>query len=160
MKLIKIKYTAYQCHLFGTSIYLYFNPYCLANILREWSCMHGNTVKCWYVDLTVQFYWDRIYTVGWPSGLYNGVLGFQGAKPIFRPIVLAQAVSSLPVEPNMMLFTAWNNPHKAGQACQATINQRHILSKQLFNVYLLINNDWILAMNISIASQCSVSQWI
>ena len=53
----------------------------------------------------MQFYWDGIYTVGWPSGLYIGVLGFQGAKPLFRPIVLSQAVSSLSVEPNMMLFT-------------------------------------------------------
>ena len=67
--------------------------------------MHGKSVKCWYVDLTMQFYWDGIYTVGWPGGLYIGVLGFQGAKPLFRPIVLAQAVSSLPVGPNMMLFT-------------------------------------------------------
>ena len=57
------------------------------------------------MDLTVQFYWDGIYTVVWPSGLYIGVLGFQGAKSLFRPIVLAQAVSSLPVGPNMMLFT-------------------------------------------------------
>ena len=53
----------------------------------------------------MQFYWDGIYTVGWPCGLYIGVLGFQGAKPLFRPIVLSQAASSLPVEPNMMLFT-------------------------------------------------------
>ena len=30
-----------------------------------------------------------------------GVLGFQGAKPLFRPIVLAQAVSSLPAEPDI-----------------------------------------------------------
>ena len=74
-----------------------------------------------YVDLTVQFYWDRIYTAGWPSGLYIGVLGFQGAKPLFRPIVLAKAVSSLPVEPNMMLFTVWKKPHEAGQVHQATI---------------------------------------
>ena len=67
--------------------------------------MHGKSVKCWYVDLTVQFYWDGIYPVGWPSGLYIGVLGFQGTKPLSRPIVLAQAVSSLPVGLNMMLFT-------------------------------------------------------
>ena len=53
----------------------------------------------------MQFYWDGIYTVRSPSGnMYTGVLGFQGAKPLFRPIVLAQAVSSLPVEPYMMLF--------------------------------------------------------
>ena len=75
----------------------------------------------------MQFYWGGIYTVGWPSGLYIGVLGFQGAKPLFRPIVLAQAVSSLPVGP------------KAGQVYQATINQGLILSKQLFNVHLLID---------------------
>ena len=49
----------------------------------------------------MQFYWDGAYTVGWPSGLYIGVFGFQGAKPLFRPIVLAQAVSSLPVEPDI-----------------------------------------------------------
>ena len=49
----------------------------------------------------MQFYWDGAYAVGWPSGLYIGVLGFQGAKPLFRPIVLAQAVSSLPVEPDI-----------------------------------------------------------
>ena len=55
--------------------------------------------------MTVQFYWDGVYTVGWPSGLYIRVVEFQGAKPLFRPIVLAQAVSSLPVDPNMMLFT-------------------------------------------------------
>ena len=32
VKLMKITCTAhaYQCHLFGTSIYLYFNSYCLA----------------------------------------------------------------------------------------------------------------------------------
>ena len=35
------------------------------------------------------------------SGLYIGVLGFQGVKPLFRPIVLAQAVSSLPGEPDI-----------------------------------------------------------
>ena len=30
---------------------------------------------------------------------WGALLGFQGAKPLFRPIVLAQAVPSLPVEP-------------------------------------------------------------
>ena len=100
--------------------------------------MHGKSVKCWYVDLTVQFYWDGIYTAGWPSGLYIGVLGFQGAKPLFRPIVLAQAVSSFPVGPNMMLFSL-KKLHEEGQVYQTTINQGLILSKQLFNVHLLID---------------------
>ena len=63
----------------------------------------------------MQFYWDGNYTVGWPSGLYNGVLGFQGAKPLLRSIVLAQAVSSLPVEPNMMLFTVMKQARYARQ---------------------------------------------
>ena len=51
-------------------------------------------------------------------------------------------------------------PYEAGQVYQATINQGLILSKQLFNVDLLVDKYWILAMNISVASKCSVSQWI
>ena len=39
------------------------------------------------------------------DGPVGCTLGFQGEKPLFRPIVLAKAVSSLPVEPNMMLFS-------------------------------------------------------
>ena len=87
----------------------------------------------------MQFYWDGIYTLGWLSGFYIGVLGFQGAKPLFRPIVLAQAVSSLPVGPNMSAVHSLKKLHEAGQVYQATINQGLILSKQLFNVHLLID---------------------
>ena len=39
------------------------------------------------------------------DGPVSCTLGFQGANPLFRPIVLAKAVSSLPVEHNMMLFS-------------------------------------------------------
>ena len=87
----------------------------------------------------MQFYWDGAYTVGWPSGLYIGVLGFQGAKPLFRPIVLAQAVSSLPVEPD--IYDAVHSLKKASSSRPGipTINQGLILSKQLFNVHLSIN---------------------
>ena len=48
----------------------------------------------------MQSYWDGIYPAGWPSGAvhWGALLGFQGEKPLFRP-VLTQAVSSLPVEP-------------------------------------------------------------
>ena len=46
-------YTAYQCHLFGTSIiYLYFNPYCLATFSEtEAACMVSTD---WNVDMTWQ----------------------------------------------------------------------------------------------------------
>ena len=48
----------------------------------------------------MKFYWDGIYTIGWPSGVvcWGALLGLQGAKSLIRP-VLAKAVSSLPVEP-------------------------------------------------------------
>ena len=39
----------------------------------EAACM-VSTVKCWYVDLTVQFYWDGAYTVGWPSGFREWIV--------------------------------------------------------------------------------------
>ena len=57
VKLMKITYTAYQCHLFGTSIYLYFNPYCLATFSEsEAVCSVQWTVYSvqWSVDLTSQ----------------------------------------------------------------------------------------------------------
>ena len=102
---MKIEYTAYQCHLFGTSIYLYFNPYCLVNILRGWSCMHSKCSEvliCW-PDSAILLGWDlQCWMAQW---VVHWRAGFQGAKPLFRPIVLVQAVSSLPVGPNMMLFT-------------------------------------------------------
>ena len=70
VKLMKITYTAYQCHLFGTSIYLYFNPYCLATFSKSEAACMVSTVKYCY-DLTVQFYWDGIHTVGWLSGVVH-----------------------------------------------------------------------------------------
>ena len=76
--------------------------------------------------MTVQFYWDGIYTVGWPSGVvhWGALLGFQGAKSLFRT-VLAQAVSSLPVE-----------PYDAVQSEKSLIKQarytRQLLARDLF----------------------------
>ena len=74
----------------------------------------------------MQFYWDGIYTVGLPRGFYTGVLGFQGAKPLFRPIVLAQAVSSVPVEPYMMPFSLKKSLMKQARYT------RQLLTRDLF----------------------------
>ena len=64
---MKFTYAAYQCHLFGTPIHPYFNPYCPATFSESEAACMVSTVKCWH-DLTVQFNWDGIDTVGWPSG--------------------------------------------------------------------------------------------
>ena len=76
VNLMKVTYAAYRCYLFGTSTYLYFDPYCLHS-QSEAACM-VSTVEGRY-DLTVQFYWDETRIFGWPSGYCVGVLfwGFQ-----------------------------------------------------------------------------------
>ena len=61
-----------------------------------------------------------------PVGCTLGLLGFQGAKPLFRPIVLAKAVSSLPVEPNMMLFSLRKSLMKQARYT------RQLLTRDLF----------------------------
>ena len=70
---------------------------------------------------------------------WGALLGFQGAKPLFSPTVLAHAVSSLPVEPSDAVHSL-KKPHEAGQVYQPTGSQGLILSKQLFNVHLFITN--------------------
>ena len=61
------------------------------------------------------------------------LLEFQGTKPLSRSIVLAQTVSSLPLEP----YDAVHNlkkPHETGQVYQAAGSQGLILSSlQILN---------------------------
>ena len=40
----------------------------------------------------------------------------------------------------MMLFTVWKKPHETGRVYKATGNHGLVLSKELFNVHLLIPN--------------------
>ena len=88
----------------------------------------------------MQFYWDGAYTVGWPSGLYIGVLGFQGAKPLFRPIVLAQAVSSLPLEPDIYDAVQFEKkPHEADQVYQLLTRDLFFPNSFLMFIYQLTN---------------------
>ena len=50
----------------------------------------------------MQLHWDGTCTciVGWPSAVLRAPgLKLQGAKPLFKSIALALAVSSLPVQP-------------------------------------------------------------
>ena len=64
---------------------------------------------------------------------WGALLGFQGTKRLSRPIVLAQAVSSLPVE----LYDAAHSlkkPHETGQVYQVAGSQGLILSSlQILN---------------------------
>ena len=93
----------------------------------------------------MQFYWDGAYTVGWPSGLYIGVLGFQGAKPLFRPIVLAQAVSSLPVEPDIYdaVHSLKKKPHEADQVYQRLTRDLFFPNSFLMFIYQLTNIEFL-----------------
>ena len=94
----------------------------------------------------MQFYWDGIYTVGWPSSWYSGCSsGVPGNKTPSRLIVLAQAVSSLPVEPYDAVHSL-KNPHEIGQVYQAAGSQGLILSSlqilnscnEYFNIKLML----------------------
>ena len=93
----------------------------------------------------MQFYWDGAYTVGWPSGLHIGVLGFQGAKPLFRPIVLAQAVSSLPVEPDIYdaVHSFSKKLHKADQVYQLLTRDLFFPNSFLMFIYQLTNIEFL-----------------
>ena len=67
VKLMKITYTAYQCWLFCSSVYLYFDSYWL----------HSQRVKlhAWWVHWSVDITWQCSFTfdgtctciIGWPS---------------------------------------------------------------------------------------------
>ena len=68
MKLIKITYTVQHTIvtclvLQSIQVYLYFNRYVLAIFSESEAAGMVSIVKCCY-DLTVQLYWDGIYTVG------------------------------------------------------------------------------------------------
>ena len=73
------------------------------------------------------------------------LLGFQGTKPLSRSIVLAQAVSSLPVEPYDAVHSL-KKPHETGQVYQAAGSQGLILSSlqilnscnECFNIKLML----------------------
>ena len=105
VKLIKVKYTSYQCYLFSTSWKYIFILSLAAYILREWRCMPGrySEVLIW-PDNAVLLGWD-LHLHWWMAQLLVlHVLGasdlkLQGAKPLFRSIALALAVSYLPVQP-------------------------------------------------------------
>ena len=95
---MKITFSAYQCHVFGTPTYLYFNPYCLHSQSVKLHAWKYSEVLIW-PDSAVLLGWNlHCWMVQW-SVYWGAILGLQGAKPLFRPIVLAQAVSSLLVEP-------------------------------------------------------------
>ena len=57
----------------------------------------------------------------------GALLGFQGTKPLSRSVVLAQAVSSLPVEPCDAVHSL-KKPHETGQVYQTAGSQGLILS--------------------------------
>ena len=64
---------------------------------------------------------------------WSALLGFQGTKGISRLIVLAQAVSSLPVEPYDVVHSL-KKPHETGLEYQAAGSQGLILSSlQILN---------------------------
>ena len=62
---------------------------------------------------------------------WGALLGFQGTKGLSRPIVLAQAVSSLPVEPYDAVHSL-KKPHETGQVHQAAGSQG-LFSLQILN---------------------------
>ena len=71
-----------------------------------------------------------VSTVGY---YLSALLGFQGTKVLSRPIVLAQAVSSLPVEPYDAVHSL-KKPHETGQVYQAAGSQGLIFSSlQILN---------------------------
>ena len=71
-----------------------------------------------------------VSTVGY---YLSAPLGFQGTKGLSRPIVLAQAVSSLPVEPYDAVHSL-KKPHQTGQVYQAAGSQGLIISSlQILN---------------------------
>ena len=144
---MKIKYAAYQCHLFGTSIYLYFNPYCLANILREWSCMHGKyseVLICW-PDSAVLLGWGLhcwmaqwiVHWGAWVPGSKTPIQANCSGKGSFFSSCRAWHIWCCS---QFEKKASWSRPGIP------TINQRLIFSKQLFNVHLSINKYWIPAM--------------
>ena len=57
----------------------------------------------------------------------GALLGFQGTKPLSRSIVLAQAASSLPVEPCDAIHSL-KKPHETGELYQTAGSQGLILS--------------------------------
>ena len=93
---LMIQHTSVTC-LVLQNIFILTLP---AYILREWSCMHRKYSEVLILpDSAVLLGWDlQCWMAQWLVH-WGALLGFQEAKPLFRPIVLAQAVSSLPVEP-------------------------------------------------------------
>ena len=72
----------------------------------------------------------------------GALLGFQRTKPLSRSIVLAQAVSSLPIEPYDAV-PSLKKPHEAGQVFQTAGSQGLILSSLqiLISVNVLSVNE-------------------
>ena len=143
---MKIKYAAYQCHLFGTSIYLYFNPYCLANILREWSCMHGKyseVLICW-PDSAVLLgwglhYWMAQWIVHWGAWVPGSITPIQancsGPGSFFsscRAWYIYDAVHSLK-----------KKPHQADQVYQLLTRDLFFPNSFLMFIYQLTNIEFL-----------------
>ena len=70
----------------------------------------------------MQFYsWDGFTLLDGPVVVqWGALLGIQGTKPLSRPIVLAQAVSSLPVEPYDAVHSL-KKPHETGQVTRQLV---------------------------------------
>ena len=93
-------------------------------ILPDSAVLPGWDLHCWMSQWLVH---------------WGALLGFQGAEPLFRPIVVAQTVSSLPVEHHDAVHSL-KKPHETGQVYQATGSQGLIHCKNS----IFVMNKWTL----------------
>ena len=77
----------------------------------------------------------------------GALLGFQGTKPLSRSIVLAQAVSSLPVEPCDAVHSL-KKPHETGHLYQTARSQGLILS--LLQILISCNEYFDIKLMLSV----------